>query len=87
MFIPCSEDPASCKEKKSDSNTFVLSYYFVATYFGPSAPSSGHTGAVSEVKLYVKLQLKVHKIKLHKYIKFLVNIKICAVNTLKNVHI
>jgi hypothetical protein len=47
-------------------NTFLLLHYFVATCFGPSGPSSGHTGAMSEAKLYVKLQLKIHKIELHK---------------------
>jgi hypothetical protein len=47
-------------------NTFLLLNYFVTACFGPSGPSSGHTGAMSEAKLFVKLQLKIHKIELHK---------------------
>jgi hypothetical protein len=50
---------------------FLLLHYFVATCFGPSGPSSGHTGAVSEAKLYVKLQLKYIKSNYVEYIEFL----------------
>jgi hypothetical protein len=45
---------------------FLLLYYFVATCFGPAGPSSGHIDAVCEVKLCIKLQIKVHKAALHK---------------------
>jgi hypothetical protein len=31
--------------------SFLFFFYFVTTYFGPSGPSSGYTGAVSEAKL------------------------------------
>jgi hypothetical protein len=48
-----------CKNTIATCTTpFLLLCYFVATCFGLSGPSSGHKGAVSEVKLYVKLQLK-----------------------------
>jgi hypothetical protein len=60
----------------------------VATCFSPSGPSSGHTVAASQAKLYVILQIKIYNIVLHEVRKFQINIKILTsvVNMLQSVH-
>lgn len=47
-----------------------LLHCFVAVCSGLCVPYLGHTGAVSEAKLCVTLQLKIHRNELHRYVEF-----------------
>lgn len=50
----------------SCTTPFLLLYYFAAACFGHSGSFSGHASPMSKAKFYIKLQLKLHEIALHK---------------------